>query len=100
MSAFQGIYTTFQVLVLLGELGDVVLVDGTKAFTRLLVEVAKRFANVLKLGCNIAGDVAGEFLPLVHLESGLLEQAKGMSAKKRWVSTSEWWMMVMKDTEG
>lgn len=67
VSALERIDATFQVLVFLRQLSDVFLVDSTESLTSLLVEVAKSLADVLELRSDIAGDVAGEFLPLIHL---------------------------------
>ena len=64
VSTLEGINAAFEVLVFLGQLGDVILIDGTKALTSLLVEVAKSLANVLELRC----DAAGQLFPLVHLD--------------------------------
>lgn len=66
VSTLERIDSTFEILVLLGQLGDVLLVYGTEALTSLLVEVAERLADVLELGRDIGGDVVGELLPLVH----------------------------------
>lgn len=66
VSILECINTSFEILVLLRQLGDVFLVNGAETLTSLLVEVAERLADVLELRCNIAGNVAGEFLPLVH----------------------------------
>lgn len=64
VGGLERIDAAFEVLVLLGQLGDVLLVDGAEALAGLLVEVAKGLANVLEL----RSDIAGELLPLVHLD--------------------------------
>lgn len=68
VGGLERIDAAFEVLVLLGQLGDVLLVDGAEALASLLVEVAEGLADVLEL----RSDIAGELLPLVHLDLCLL----------------------------